>query len=198
MPQYPSVPLLAVCRPRHFPWLALLLAGMASTANAAGAEAEVQRTHTGPVIENLGPVYDIPGAWNLESGVHYRAVMDVAEGPEDATALNRGIESAARFLNMHVRSGIEADHLELALVLHGKATRAALSPAAYRAHFGVDNPNDGLLHALRAAGVQIFLCGQSARHNGYTDAELHESVTPALSAMTVLTRLQVEGWALLP
>jgi len=39
--------------------------------------------------------------------------------------LNRSIESAARFLNMHARSGIPPQNLELAIVLHGSGARAA-------------------------------------------------------------------------
>jgi len=153
---------------------------------------------TGPVIEGMGPFYSIPGSYGLLPGVHYRAVMDVAEGPEDAASLNRGIESAARFLNMHAASGIAPGDMELSLVLHGGAARAALNNAAYRQRYQTDNPNDGLLRALAEAGVKIYLCGQSASFGGFKADEIHSSITMALSAMTVLTRLQTEGWALLP
>jgi intracellular sulfur oxidation DsrE/DsrF family protein len=153
---------------------------------------------TGPVISDMGPYYEIPGGYNLQPGVRYRAVMDVADGPADTTALNRGIESAARFLNMHAASGIAASDMELALVLHGQAAKAALNNAAYRARFQTDNPNDALLQSLTEAGVTIYLCGQSASFGGFAFDEMHPSITMALSAMTVLTRLQLEGWALLP
>jgi hypothetical protein len=46
--------------------------------------------------------------------------------------------------------------------------------------------------------VTIYLCGQSASFGGFAFDEMHPSITMALSAMTVLTRLQLEGWALLP
>jgi len=154
--------------------------------------------NTGPVIKDMGPYYEIPGSYNLQAGVRYRAVMDVADGPADAAALNRGIESAARFLNMHAASGIAASDMELALVLHGQAAKAALNNAAYQERYQSNNPNDALLQALAEAGVTIYLCGQSASFGGFGVDELHPNITMALSAMTVLTRLQLEGWALLP
>jgi intracellular sulfur oxidation DsrE/DsrF family protein len=124
--------------------------------------------------------------------------MDVSDSAQDADVLNPNIESAARFLNMHVRDGIPASNLKLAVVLHGSAGKDALSDPAYRERFGVVNPNTGLLNALNEAGVKIYICGQTARFRGYAPNELNPAVTMATSAMTVLTRLQVEGWSLLP
>jgi intracellular sulfur oxidation DsrE/DsrF family protein len=176
--------------------LALIVASQAMAAEPG--EVENNSPKTGPVIEGMGPYFDIPGGFNLQPGIHYRAVMDVAEGPQGPADLNRGIESAARFLNMHAASGIAASDMELALVLHGQAAKAALDNEAYRQRFEVDNPNNAMLRALHDAGVKIYLCGQSAAFSGFKAEEIHPSITMAVSAMTVLTRLQIEGWALLP
>lgn len=179
-----------------FPLLTILFAG--SVYSAESGEVADSGPKNGQVISDMGPYYEIPGGYNLQPGIRYRAVMDVADGPADTTALNRGIESAARFLNMHAASGIAASDMELAVVLHGQAAKAALNNAAYRERYQSDNPNDALLQALAEAGVNIYLCGQSASYGGIGVEELHANITMALSAMTVLTRLQVEGWALLP
>jgi intracellular sulfur oxidation DsrE/DsrF family protein len=184
----PAIPLLLL--------LTILAAGPVYAAESGGIVESGPKT--GPVISDMGPYYEIPGSYNLQPGIRYRAVMDVADGPADTAALNRGIESAARFLNMHAASGIAASDMELALVLHGQAAKAALNNAAYRQRYQSDNPNDALLQALAEAGVTIYLCGQSASFGGFSADEMHPSITMALSAMTVLTRLQVEGWALLP
>ena len=154
---------------------------------------------TGPVIESFGPVVEIPdAAFKLDPGVRYRTVMDVADSPQDPAALNRQIESAARFLNMHARDGIPPAHMELVVVLHGSAGKDALTDAAYRKRFDISNPNTGLITALHDAGVRFYLCGQTAGFRGYATEELSSPVQMATSAMTVLTRLQVEGWSLLP
>jgi intracellular sulfur oxidation DsrE/DsrF family protein len=151
----------------------------------------------GPVLENYGPVYEVRDVYSLKKDVVYRTVFDVSTGPAGAGDVNRAIESAARFLNMHVRSGIPLENLQLAVVLHGEAAKNALSSEAYRSRFDVPNPNDELITLLSAAGVDFYLCGQTAGYHGYATTDLHRNVNMATSAMTVLTRLQAEGWSVL-
>ena len=47
---------------------------------------------------------------------------------------------------------------------------------------------------LDKAGVDIYVCGQSAAYNGYSAEELLPEVKIAVSAMTVHVRLQQEGY----
>src|SRR5690554_3032181 len=64
--------------------------------------------HMGPVINNFGPVFDVPEEpYMLKKGVHYKTSMDISEGSEDHSKLNRQFESAARYLNMNASSGID-------------------------------------------------------------------------------------------
>jgi intracellular sulfur oxidation DsrE/DsrF family protein len=172
--------------------LGLLLLHLPLTLLASGAS-------TGPVIERYGPVYDYPSAeFKLDPAIRYRSVMDISKSPESSTELNRTIESAARFLNMHVRDGIPLENLELVLVLHGAAGKDSLSDSAYTSRYGSPNPNTELLKALHDSGVRIYLCGQTAGFRGFGAEELNPVINLATSAMSVLTRLQIEGWALLP
>jgi len=169
-------------------YCALLALALAGTAQA-------QSPATGPIIEQWGPAFDVPGTpYNLDAAEEHRVVFDIGDAPEDPAALNRGIESAARFLNMHARAGIDPGRLHLAVVLHGAAAAAALNDAAYRARSGVDNPDRGLVEALAGAGVRFFLCGQTAGHRGYDPADLLPQVALAVSAMTAHVRLQEEGY----
>lgn len=165
---------------------------------AAPAIADVharQDPVTGPVVEKYGPAFAVPeGSFSLQPGEEYRVVMDVGQGPDDPAALNRGIDSAARFLNMHARQGIDPGNIKMAVVLHGSAAWAALSEPAYRERYDASNANAALIQALKAAGADIYLCGQSAAYNGFSPDELLPEVTLALSAMTVHVRLQQEGY----
>ena len=164
---------------------ALLLAGPASAAEP----------QLGPVVQGHGPVFAVPeGSYNLDPEQAYKVVMDIGKGPDDPAQLNRSIESAARFLNMHARNGIEPGKLELAVVLHGSGARTALGNPAHEKHFGTANPNQSLLEELGKAGVSIYLCGQTAGYYGYAPADLLPQVTMAVSAMTVHVRLQQEGY----
>lgn len=153
---------------------------------------------TGPVIDGFGAVYDV-SAVEFEPPAHheYRAVFDVGVGEDDPAMVNRRIETLARFLNMHGRSGVPLEAMKLAIVLHGTAGVNALQHAEYRERFGVDNPNLPLLAALDEAGVEIYLCGQTAMHRGLPPDRLAPQVRMALSAMTVLVALQADGYALI-
>ena len=112
--------------------------------------------------------------------------------------LNRHMESAARFLNLHARNGIDPGHIEFAIVVHGSAGKDLLKDDAYEARFGESNPNTAMLAALHKAGVVIYLFGQTAAHRGFAAEELNPAVSLTLSAMTAHVRLQSEGFTLIP
>ncbi|MGB5292115.1 MAG: DsrE family protein [Lysobacterales bacterium] len=156
-------------------------------------------SHTGPVIESFGPVYDVPaGSWNLEPDTHYKVSMDVSKTADFSSDLNRRLESAARFMNLHARNGIDPKNIEFAIVVHGSAGKDLLKDAAYEARFDEPNPNTAMLAALHEAGVKIYLCGQTAVHRGFATEDLNPAVSLALSAMTAHVRLQSEGYTLIP
>lgn len=151
----------------------------------------------GPIIEGYGPTYpitdrDVP----LEDGFVYKAVFDAAEN-RDEKSLNSGLVSVARYLNMHARNGVAVENMDIAVVAHGPALKTLLADTAYRTRYGVENPNSELLQKLEAAGVSFYVCGQSMTFGGFDNDELIEAAQIALSAMTMLTVLQSDGYALL-
>ena len=154
---------------------------------------------TGPVIEAYGPVYDVPaGALNLNKDKQYKVSMDVSATEDFSDDRNRRIESAARFLNLHAKNGIDPGNIEFVIVVHGSAGKDLLNDAAYETRFDSPNPNTAMLVALQKAGVKIYLCGQTAAYRGFTESELNPAVNLALSAMTAHVRLQSEGYTLIP
>ncbi len=153
----------------------------------------------GPIIEGYGPTYPINDRdVALPRGFTYRAVFDLARYPDDTTTLNPYLVSVARFLNMHARNGVPAENMDLAIVVHGAAVKNLLSDPAYESRYQASNPNLELLTRLHDAGVRIFVCGQSMTFGGIDKSELAGPAQVALSAMTMLTVLQSEGYALLP
>lgn len=155
-------------------------------------------TKAGPVVPRFGAVYPVEEPdFTTQVDRVYKVVFDVHKAPEDPSAVDSGIETLARFLNMHAQAGVPAENMKLALVLHSASGRAALSDDAYRARHGVANPNLPLLEDLRKAGVEIYLCGQTAAYRGFAKEELAEPVKLALSAMTVLVTLKGDGYALI-
>jgi intracellular sulfur oxidation DsrE/DsrF family protein len=168
------------------------------TATAARAQ-PLSQAQGGPLIERFGAVYPVAHPdFATPTDLEYRVVFDLSHSPEDYSAVNPRIGTLARFLNMHAQAGVPQENMELALVLHGTAGKDALHHTAYHERFGVENPNLELLQALHEAGVQIYLCGQTASHRGYPREDLVSSVELALSAMTVFAVLQSQGYQLNP
>lgn len=162
------------------------------TASAAGPQ-------TGPIIKDFGPVFEVPhSSYNLAKDTLYKVSMDVAATGDFTEDLNRSLISAARFLNMHARNGIDAKNIEFAVIVHGPASKDMLTDKGYEKRHQEANPNTALLNQLGEAGAKIYLCGQSASYMKITADELNPAVTMALSAMTVHVRLQSEGYTLIP
>jgi intracellular sulfur oxidation DsrE/DsrF family protein len=157
------------------------------------AYADTSAFTPGPVIAEYGPVADVPGAPAIAPGTTFKVLFSVSEAAE-AGALNRRLESAARFLNMHVRAGVPRENIHLAIVAHGGAARDLTSTPRE----GEANANAGLIAALVANGVDIWVCGQTAAAMDIDQADLLPGVRMALSAMTANALLQQNGYTLNP
>jgi len=84
--------------------------------------------------------------------------------------------------------------MKVALVMHGKAAKDALSNTAYKKQFGIDNPNAALITALRKADVDIFVCGQSYKSRNLPIKGISKDVKLSLSALTALIEYQENGY----
>ena len=171
--------------------LAAVLLFAASTLAADEAE-------YGPLIAEYGPVYSTDTVdFPTPTDHQYKAVFDISKTADSPGDVNQRINTVARYLNMHAQSGVPAENMSLAMVLHGPAARDVLSNQAFNKRFGTDNPNLELISELQDAGVQVVLCSQSAAYNGFQNNELADGVKKSLSAMTALTLLQSQGYALI-
>lgn len=159
-----------------------------------------QEAETGPTIEGYGPNFPLQrGDLAPRTDDTFRVVFDLAGYPGGNTgSLNEELNTVARFVNMHTRSGIPLANLDIAVVLHGEALKSALEDTAYQQRFETSNPSIELLFKLHDAGVQFLACGQSLGFRRIDRRELASPVRVGLSAMTLLATLQSEGYALLP
>ncbi|MEZ5894205.1 MAG: DsrE family protein [Parvularculaceae bacterium] len=169
--------------------LALLAAGPAFADETAFTK--------GPVFEEFGPVADVDADFAIPKGASLKTSFDVNKAAEPG-ALNRTLESAARFINMHARAGVPLKKMKLAVVVHGSAVNDVSNAAQYAEGIGGDNANAPLVAALIGQGVRIIVCGQSAAYYGVEREELLPGVEMALSAMTAHAVLQGEGYAINP
>lgn len=186
--------------------LALMLAP-APQARAAGGRAS-PTTHSAqapagelqfPRITGAGGVFALPAGTDMPdtAGIH-RVVIDASDDATTATGVNRHLEAAARAVNLYALAGVPPGRAQVAVVVHGKATPLVLSDVSYRKHFDKPHPDMDLIGKLRAAGVELFVCGQALSHRGYRSEEVRDEVLVTLSAMTKLVELQAAGYGLIP
>lgn len=152
----------------------------------------------GTVIPEFGNTFDIPNPdFKTDTEAIFKLVFDVAKAPEDPSVLNPYLNTLARFLNMHQKAGVSVENLHVRAAIHGQAAYGMLTNEFYKEKYGVDNPNIELLEALDKAGVELILCGQTAGSRDITSARRLEVIDVALSAMTVLSQSQMEGYSLI-
>jgi intracellular sulfur oxidation DsrE/DsrF family protein len=65
---------------------------------------------------------------------------------------------------------------------------------AYKARYGVDNPNIAIIHALKQAGVDIRACGQGVLGRNIDPKDVNPDIQVDLWAMTTLVNLQLKGF----
>jgi len=109
---------------------------------------------------------------------------------------NRGLDSAARLVNIYAAEGLEAARPRIAVILHTAATTAAFTDDAHsRTPAGGPNPNRQLVEALIADGVEVWVCGQSVIRGGHSLADVLPGIRVAHSAMIFNINRQSDGWS---
>lgn len=152
----------------------------------------------GAIIPQFGNTYDIQNPdFKTDTSASFKVVFDVSKAPEDPSQLNPYLNTIARFLNMHYNAGVPIENLQVRTAIHGPASYGLLENKFYKEKFGVDNPNLKLLKALDEAGVELILCGQTAEARNINSARRLKLIDIALSAMTILSQSQMDGFALI-
>lgn len=153
---------------------------------------------TGPVIEGYGPIAIVPDAMRIPDTMRFKIAFDSAK-PSEAGGVNRTLESAARFINMHAAAGVDPDRINVAVIVHGGAATDLLKDKSFASRREDEaNPNAPLIKALTDKGVRVILCGQTAAYRNIETDELLPNVELALSAMTAHAQLQQDGYTLNP
>ena len=147
----------------------------------------------GGLITGFGKIAAVPSAAPIPEGATFRIAFDLKQGAKEGM-VNRSLDTAARFLNMHHAAGVPAANMQLALVVHGGAHKDLLTDDAYDGF----NPNAELIAELVKNGVEIYLCGQTAAFYGVGAEDLLPGVQMSLSAMTTHALLQQQGYTLNP
>jgi intracellular sulfur oxidation DsrE/DsrF family protein len=148
---------------------------------------------TFPLIEKYGSVVALPDAGErIRSGgkVYFDTTAAAPAGKP-----NRGLESAARLVNLHALEGLSGPRPQIAVILHFNATAAALKDEAHeKTPAGGSNPNRELVEKLIAEGVEVWVCGQSVIRGGNPLSDVLPGIRIAQSAMTFNINRPADGW----
>jgi intracellular sulfur oxidation DsrE/DsrF family protein len=177
--------------------------GLVAALLAADPTGSPQYKH--PLIKDHGGIVILPEAAH-QAEKNAKVILDITS---DAMAgkVIKGFDRAALISNTYAQAGVgPKDGMQMAIILHGPATKAALRDEAYQRHassyaqhLGVDgNPNLALIRQLSEAGVEIYVCGQALAHHGFATEEVAPAVQVAVSAATVNINTQMNGYAYLP
>lgn len=150
-----------------------------------------------PIISGFGGVTKVDGATErVRPGT--KLVLDVTADAKPGD-VNKGLERAARLLNLYGAAGLKQNDVRITVVLHGEATKSVLSDSFYKPRYGVDqNPNLPLLKDLRKASVEVFVCGQALNYKGLPESAVDSDVSIADSALTIIVNRQTDGAAYVP
>jgi intracellular sulfur oxidation DsrE/DsrF family protein len=128
----------------------------------------------------------------------YKLLFEVtAKNPDSlAREINNGLDEVARVMNLHFASGIPAHNIIPVIVVHGPALQAIANNAYYKKKHAIDNPNIKLVHDLVNAGAKIIACGQAMAFFEVTKEDLLPEIKVSLTAQTVLSNYQLQGYVL--
>jgi intracellular sulfur oxidation DsrE/DsrF family protein len=155
------------------------------------------QTASNLIVRDYGTINDLENVVDPDPDLDYKIVIDLKAPGPDPARINPGVNNIARLLNLYAAGGVPAARLKVVAAIHGDATFTVLDNEGYRARYGIDNPNLELIHQLKSAGVELYVCGQSlvARNGGFDN--VNTDITIALSMLTVVTEQQMKGFGLL-
>jgi len=179
------------------------LCATVSITTYADPTGDPQYTH--PVIKGHGGIVALPDVAH-QPRKNSKVLLDITSDKMEGGVL-KGFDRAGLILNQYTEAGAGTDNgFKMAIILHGPATKAALSHEGYARHTGsylkdlgkTKNPNLELLQKLNEAGVEIFVCGQALAHHGFATSDVAPPVKVAVSAATVNINLQMDNYAYIP
>ncbi|MEM6474877.1 MAG: DsrE family protein [Pseudomonadota bacterium] len=177
----------------------IALSAIALAAPATAQEKDLSSFAPGPIFEDFGAVAPVPNAnFSIPDATDLYVAFDTAT-PAAKGQINRTIDSAARYVNMHNAVGLEPARVRAAVVVHGKAAFDLLTDKAWAAKGREgSNPTGAKMLTLVDSGVRVILCGQTAAAYGIAKEDLAPGVELALSAMTAHAVLQRQGYTVNP
>ncbi len=151
-----------------------------------------------PIVKDFGGIYKIENAHESPDVTQsYKILIELVSAHKDPENESFWINNIARMMNLHGIAGVEKENLLVKVVVHGPAVLDIVTDERYLKEFSISqNPNTAILSALREAGVEILVCGQSLIARDIKESELFPDTKIALSALTTITKNVPNGYVL--
>ncbi len=150
---------------------------------------------TGLIIENFGHVYRTEDPQlTFESDKEYKIIFDVFTDDTDKNKINPKLTAIANYLDSYAQGGFLNKNLKVTVLLHGAATKNALTNDAYKKLFNVDNPNTELINTLKAGNAELYVSSKSYYGKVYEFKDKIPSIHLSISARAALLWYQNEGY----
>ncbi|MFN4000443.1 DsrE family protein [Algoriphagus sp.] len=151
-----------------------------------------------PIVKGYGGIYEIADATERpDPTLEYKILVDLTSPAEDNKQISRWVDNVARMINLHGLAGVPKEKIKVKVVIHGGAIFTLLNDENYQKRFEVENPNLKVFEALKEAGADIYVCGQSLIARNLKTSDLWPGVTIAHSALTTITTYVPQGYVLL-
>lgn len=150
-----------------------------------------------PIVKGYGGIFEIKDATERpDPNLEYKILVDLASQAENDKEISRWVDNVARLMNLHGLAGVPKEKIHVKVVVHGGGVFTLLNDAKYQEKYQVDNPNLKVYEALREAGAEIMICGQSMVMRKLTKDDLWPGVKIAHSALTTITTYVPQGYVL--
>lgn len=178
---------------------ALAALGAAFAGGAPAASASDAGWHPG-VVTSAGDIHPVPrdAVFMPNAKSTYKVVFALTHASPDPAKVSPALERVARTVNLYASAGVPLDHMKFVAIAYGPATELALDDAHYQQLHHVNNPNLPVIRELRKDGIEVVVCGQAVMEHHYRFEWVDHAVPVALSALTTITELQQQGYALMP
>ncbi|MBB6327326.1 intracellular sulfur oxidation DsrE/DsrF family protein [Algoriphagus iocasae] len=151
-----------------------------------------------PLVKGFGGIYEVPDATERpDPTLEYKIMVDMSTGADDPKQISRWVDNVARLMNLHGLAGVPQENMHVKVVVHGGAIFTILNNEEYQKRYQVDNPNLPVYQALKDAGVDIYVCGQSMRARSLSKSDISPLIEIAHSALTTITTYVPQGYTLL-
>jgi intracellular sulfur oxidation DsrE/DsrF family protein len=174
---------------------ALGLTAIVALASASFAPAKA--ASDAPLVPGYQAARDIAGMKELpDPKTDYKVVFADGQEAKNKTDINPMLPTIATYVNTLGKYGVPSDHRHIVIMFHQRNPDMdiVMSNEAYKARYGVDNPNIAIIHALKQAGVEIRACGQGVLARKIDPKDVNPDIQIDLWAMTTLVNLQLKGY----